>query len=526
MKIKSVSAKNFKRFTNLIIKDIPETTKLVLVVGPNGSGKSSLFDCFYSWYKRHVGFGIDNDMSYFQKETSTITNPHNSITVELYNNQQITKQSMYFRSAYRNDPDFHVNSFTRIGNPEDQIRFSKLIDNDQSVSGNYQRLIHNTMAKLYDPRYDSKTILDVRLELIGKIKKSMQNVFEDLTLNNIGDPLSDGTFKFEKGTSKSFLYKNLSGGEKSAFDLLLDLTIKIDYYQNTVFFIDEPETHMHTSLQTSLVRELFSILPQNSQLWFNTHSLGVIQEAKEIEFKYPGSISIIDFADRDFDTEISITPSVLDKILWEKFLSITLGNFSSLIAPKTIYICEGDYNGVRRKDFDAAIYTQIFSKTNPQVVFISGGSCTDIIKEDHSIFVVLKTLLPGSIILRLIDRDDYSSAEITEFQKRGIRVLALRNLESYLFDDEILQKLVNQYNPSLWQQIKQIKKEKIAASLSRKNAPDDLKSPSGEIYVELKRQLNLTKCGNTVESFMRDTLSLLVTNDTKVYNQLQQDIFS
>jgi hypothetical protein len=36
----------------------------------------------------------------------------------------------------------------------------------------------------------------------------------------------------------------LSGGEKAAFDLLLDLVIKRREFNDTVFFIDEPEAHM------------------------------------------------------------------------------------------------------------------------------------------------------------------------------------------------------------------------------------------------------------------------------------------
>lgn len=46
MKIKSLQLKNFKRFTDLTIQDIPENARLVLLIGSNGSGKSSVFDGF------------------------------------------------------------------------------------------------------------------------------------------------------------------------------------------------------------------------------------------------------------------------------------------------------------------------------------------------------------------------------------------------------------------------------------------------------------------------------------------------
>ena len=53
----------------------------------------------------------------------------------------------------------------------------------------------------------------LREELIGQIRESMNSVFEDLVLNNIRNPLATegnyGSFSFQKGSSKSYHYKNL-----------------------------------------------------------------------------------------------------------------------------------------------------------------------------------------------------------------------------------------------------------------------------------------------------------------------------
>ena len=46
MRIKNIRLKNYKRFTELTITDVPATARLVVLVGPNGTGKSSVFASF------------------------------------------------------------------------------------------------------------------------------------------------------------------------------------------------------------------------------------------------------------------------------------------------------------------------------------------------------------------------------------------------------------------------------------------------------------------------------------------------
>ena len=70
MKIEQIVLKNFKRFTKLTIKDIPETAKLVLLVGPNGSGKSSVFEAFNHWH-RTQGYRLghsDDEKVFYMKD--------------------------------------------------------------------------------------------------------------------------------------------------------------------------------------------------------------------------------------------------------------------------------------------------------------------------------------------------------------------------------------------------------------------------------------------------------------------------
>jgi hypothetical protein len=211
------------------------------------------------------------------------------------------------------------------------------------------------MAGVYSQENDSKTVLALSEELIGHLRTSMKNVFGDLVLTNISDTLGAGAFFFEKGTSKSYHYKNLSGGEKAAFDLLLDLHTKKRFFSDAIYCIDEMETHLHTRVQGTLLKELFAILPDDAQLWITTHSLGVLRAAQELATEATGSVCVIDFDGVDPDEPREISPSSLGRVSWEKMLSIALDDLSQRIAPNILVVCEGSA-GTRRKDFDAEIY--------------------------------------------------------------------------------------------------------------------------------------------------------------------------
>lgn len=529
MKISEIHMKNFKRFKDTHITDLSNESKMVIIVGPNGSGKTSLFDAFHHFYKMNTGFGYSGDESYYVKEKSEEFNPNRSVNVIFHNAEQEAiknKKSMYFRTAYRNDPDFNISSFSRTGEPQKNMRFPRFIDDDKTVSLNYQRLIYDTLLGVYSVQNDKKIVKDLREELIGKVRASMKTVFDDLVLNNIGDPLGDGAFLFEKGTSKSFHYKNLSGGEKAAFDLLLDLIIKLQYYDDSVFFIDEIDSHMHTKLQGKLTEEIYKIIPDNSQLWLTTHSLGVIRAAKDLDRINPSSVTILDFTDYDFDTECNIKPVKIDRVVWEKFLQIALDDYSLRIAPKIIILCEGSSEGTKRKKFDADIYNRILGNEYPDISFVPGGSSGDLEQDNNKDYLLLTNVLESSKIIKLIDRDDRSGKEVTDLSAKGLIILNRRHLESYLFDNEVITKLVTEttQEEGKIEEALEIKSHAIQSSVSRGNPSDDIKSAAGEIYNGLKILLNLTQFGNYTDAFIRDSLAPLITPDMRIYKELEQEI--
>lgn len=518
MKIKEIQIKNFKRFDNLTIKGT-EHSKLVALVGPNGSGKSSILEACNTWQKSKKWSILDR---IYHNKYSNI-----DYQINVFFNQDLPsgcdyQKLMYFRSAHRNEADFTITQFSIMNKPYEDLRLEKIIDNDTSVSDNFQRLVGTTISDVYSEKNSKMQLEDLRERLIGKIRKSMTNIFGDLILKGITNPFENGSFYFEKGKVEKFHYKNLSSGEKAAFDLLLDLVLKIEYFEDGIIFIDEPETHMHTSLQSKLIEEIYNIIPDNNQLWITTHSLGILQKIQELIACKNQDISIIDFSEQNFDEETVLEPCNVDNIIWEKFLSFTIGNLSKFIAPEIIIFCEGSLCGEKRKNFDAEIYNNVFNKKYPKATFIAGGNCEDLKKDDNQNVKLLEYILPETKIIKLIDRDTHTDEEVKELNSRNIIVLNKTNLETYLLDDEILelfcQKNFSDYS-KIFEQLKQIKQKGIY----------DLKKVRGEIFNALKEQLKSEgknyNIGSNADGFLKSTLCKFITEDTEIYKELENIIF-
>ena len=307
--------------------------------------------------------------------------------------------------------------------------------------------------------------------------------------------------------------------------MLLDLVVKNEYYKNTVFCIDEPETHIHTALQAKLLKELFGLIQNESQLWIATHSFGMLKEAKRLKEEHPNEVVFLNFDGYDFDDVVTIEPSECDAVLWNKMLEITLGDYASYVIPETIVFCEGTSQGRKRKDFDKRCYENIFGTKYASTMFYSLGNCIDI-AEKKTISNFIQRLSPASTIVKVIDRDDRSQDEIDDLVAEGIKVLTRRHLECYLLDDEVLIKWCHSIGkPDKVSDMLQIKNQKMADSVARGNSVDDVKSASNDICTEGKKLLGVTACGNNGEAIMRDTLAKLITPDMVIYQTLESEIF-
>jgi energy-coupling factor transporter ATP-binding protein EcfA2 len=538
MRLKEIHLKAFKRFTDTHIQELPATARLIVLAGPNGSGKSSLFDGLKTWHWLNGGLGQQWDETYGAKVGAPPIQWTEHVRLEFHEpispGPDERKKLIYIRSAFRHEADFNLSSLNRPPSPLDSPRVNRMIDNDQSVSDNYQRLIMATIRGIYGSEIpDSTPKGEVRDRIIGKVQNAMRKVFPDLVLEGVGEVLNDtgaaGTFYFSKGTASEFLYKNLSAGEKAAFDLILDAVVKGIYFDNSIWCIDEPEGHLNTRVQATLMRTIVELVPPASQIILASHSIGFMREAWEMAKKDPGSVVFLDLQDLDFDQPQVVLPTKPSRAFWSRALDVALGDLAQLIAPEEIVLCEGRPK-IKSKDqkaeFDASCYRVIFAPEKPNTDFLSIGNSDDVTNDRLGAGQAIQAVNAGTRIIRVVDRDLMDATEIQQMKDNGVRVLSRRHIEAFLLDDEVLQALCDSVEQgATGPDLIALKQTLLQASVQRGNALDDLKSIASELFNEARQRLSLVQPGSNWEAFARGKLAPLLRPAMTAYDDLQTDIF-
>ena len=510
----------FKRFGSLEIQALGVDVELVVMLGPNGSGKSSVFDALLEW-ARGRGKRRRNNLSndYFDSETGNFGRPE----VILHDNNVPETSGelgtlVHVRTAHRNTPDVLANSIQKQEEFRSRRPLDRMVETDAALSEHYQRLVARFLPILSNLQgsgaaHDLETIRT----MLAPVQDSLNRVLPHLSFTGMGNPTSEGSFHFTRDEIREFRYENLSGGEKAAFDLLLDFHVAATELRSPLICLDEPELHLNPSVQAPLLTELMRLLPVGSQLWIATHSVGMIRRAFDLAADAPGRVAFLDFGQVEGPApDVHLEPSEPSSQLLREAMSVALDDLARLIAPEFLVICEGSQVSDRVPVWDERIYRQIFRDLHPRVEFKSSGSKSELEQAAQ----IASVIAPGTRLLKLRDRDDLTPENRTRLLKDdpNLRVLERHSLESYILDDEVLEALVGERGTRVENAVDKLKIARDQAIRPNGSA----KGALGVVFGIAKSVLGNTEgLGENASQFSADVLAKLIVPEMRVRKNLE-----
>lgn len=440
MRIHSLQLRNFKRFTDLELRDIPESAKLVLLIGANGSGKSSVFDAFGYLSRPANRLARVGHEEYFVKDQKNEQVEIDFGVLKVVGGRSGVLQimggdagrvspaaeelfdRMYGRSALRDMarmPSWQGTAVDKfISRDEDSPR--SFIDVDTRLSADVSKYVVDFNHALRQPVFDGRQvdIGQIASAFVTPLNSALERVFgttgpfpQMLNFREAESRRDAPKFIFKKGAHE-FGYDLLSLGEKQVFSVLLNLFVRKEKLKDAIIYIDELDLHLNTALQYALLEEIVERwIPETSQLWTASHSLGFIRYASQSDHAV-----IFDFDALDFDLPQALTPvpkesnEVLQVAVPKEYLG-------ALFAGKRLIYCEGNdvsyFNSVGLKD----------------TIFANGGNKFQIFARARD-----------AQIAALMDRDYLTLEEIAECRTRLplLRILPLYSIENFLFHPDNL----------------------------------------------------------------------------------------
>ena len=531
MRIKKITLKNgYKRFmdTTIEIGDAPK--KIIALVGRNGSGKSSVFDGMlyiqnqFAQIGEHGGKGIEfhsmnRDAGFNNSwEKNVLIDFDQGDFRAVFNNKNAAgepKTIFLFRGPHRYCSSLKVGSLSHIPDiKENNKGASSTADLDDKITHNYQRLYSLIDRKMKET--GERTYNEVKAEVVGELNNKLNNVL-GIQIDDHGDIIDGkGTLFFKKiDQPQSFEFNVLSSGEKEVVDIVLDIFLRASSYKEAIYIIDEPELHLNTSIQRKLLNEIVGMLPDTSQLWIATHSIGFLNALKQ---DHGMDADIIWFEGKFGSEKVHLAPIKKSREDWKKIFETALEDLTGLLAPTKIIYCEGRKEPGKNGEelgFDAEVYNIIFEIEYPDVLFISSGGQTEPEKYSEIALLILGKAFDGVDIFVLRDKDINSDGSSTTDDQRSIwlsgaknrRMLNRKEIENYLLDFEI----VTAAYPS------------IAFEDYEKIVPDANASDVKELVSQVMSLC--TGGGNISKRDFLINLAKKVTPETKIYAEFQTAIF-
>jgi energy-coupling factor transporter ATP-binding protein EcfA2 len=437
MRITKLELRNFKRFSDLTIDKIPETSKLVLLIGANGSGKSSVFDAINFIGRDIVGQFHPDNFELRIKPYYAKNEVDPEVLISLSNGQQVgfadkilqgdlraLKNKFIGRSSIRIVPRISQKGTSDAVANNSDGPFS-FIDADERFDNDLAQYIQQIDNALREPVFSGRSAdtLQIFQDFIQPLNQSLLNILggDELTTIQIAEfknatSQESARLIFKKGASK-INYDLLSHGEKQIVILLLNFIVRKEQYKDAIIYIDEMDCHLNTSLQSKLLSEIVNVwIPEDAQLWTASHALGFIDFARHAD-----NASIIDLDSLNFDSPQLLLPEPKE----------SLEVYTIALPKETLQNILRDYKLVVVENQNAVHYNLALS--GKKYLFLPE-------KDSRDVFLNIKG---DTTKLGIRDRDYIMDDEITRIQQKypNLRILRYYAFENYIYHPDNIAEL-------------------------------------------------------------------------------------
>ena len=404
-------------------------TQSVVIIGTNGSGKTRLgawIDCDSPQREKVHRISAQKSLS-FPESTSLQSLEHTEMDL-IGGHHNYGSHKGYTKPSFRwkSNPATHpLNDYNKL--------LQYLFSETATVDSGYRAASKKSPSKIEPP-----------VTNMDKVKDLWESILPHRTLE-IGDlavkTVIPGT------NTKNYKASEMSDGERVIFYLIGQC---LAAPTNGIIVIDEPELHLHKSIQSPLWQGVETLRPDCLFVYL-THDIDFASEQREAT-----KVWIQSYDGTDWDWQI-VKP---DSQLPDQLLLQILGN------RKAVLFVEGE-----KHSQDVCLYRELF----PHFLVMPRGGCQQVITtvkafRSHPHCHHLK-------VFGLIDRDRRGESEIGELEKQGIYVLGVAEVENLFCTEEIL---------------------RIISTVMGNSPEEDFKKVSDQLFswleAELTEQLSLQVC--------------------------------
>jgi predicted ATP-binding protein involved in virulence len=259
----------------------------LILTGKNGSGKSTILRSLNIHISKAITENLDGNI--FVSDSMKIRPIYHSEILPLVFN--VRKEIVYsFLSPQRNSKVNNVSVPTKQDDFKEQLEKHYTKSSDYFISNFMQFLVNKKVSQAFAQLENNQEEINQINVFFDSLESSFRKIFEDtkLKLNFNKDALK---ITFTLGDGRELSFNDLSDGVSALLSIIMDLFLRVELIRDEVgnktynpcgiVLIDEPETHLHYSLQYNVLPILTTLFP-NVQFIVASHSAAIISSIKNV----------------------------------------------------------------------------------------------------------------------------------------------------------------------------------------------------------------------------------------------------